>query len=138
MKRQYQVAVEGDVVAGAGAGEAGEEGSAMEEQIMMMRMDTQRRPHGDTVAEGEDEEGVDPLGLEGVMVVTVMQWKALVDTMMRSIMHHQCKDMKVAGAGVVAEGVAVDVEGVAVDLLHKSRLGWLINNGMLQLSSSLD
>jgi hypothetical protein len=63
----------------------------MEEQIMMMRMDTCRRHHRDIVAEVEDEEGV---GLEGAMVATIMQWKKLVDTMMgRTTMHHRHKGL---------------------------------------------
>jgi hypothetical protein len=63
----------------------------MEEQIMMTRMDTCRRHHGDIVAEVEDGEGV---GLEGAMVATVMQWKKLVLTMMgRTTMHNRCKSM---------------------------------------------
>lgn len=64
-----QVAVEEAVVAGEGAGE--EEGSVMEGQIMMMRMETWK-VHGDIVAEGEEGVGVGPLGLEGVMVVMAM------------------------------------------------------------------
>lgn len=64
-----QVAVEEAVVAGEGAGE--EEGSVMEGQIMMMRMETWK-VHRDIVAEGEEGVGVDPLGLEGVMVVMAM------------------------------------------------------------------
>lgn len=64
-----QVAVEEAVVAGEGAGE--EEGSVMEGQIMMMRMETWK-VHRDIVAEGEEGVGVGPLGLEGVMVVMAM------------------------------------------------------------------
>lgn len=63
------MAVEEAVVAGAGAG--GEEGSTMEGQIMMMRMETWK-VHRDIVAEGEEGVGVEPLGLEGVMVVMAM------------------------------------------------------------------
>jgi len=62
MQRTYQVGAEGDVAAGEGA-----EALAMEGQTMIMRMET-LRGHGDIVAEGEEGVGVDPLGLEGVMV----------------------------------------------------------------------
>lgn len=62
------MAVEEDVAAEEGAEE---EGLAMEGQSMMMRMETSR-VHGDIVAEGEEGVGVDPLGLEGVMVVMAM------------------------------------------------------------------
>lgn len=58
--------VEGDVAAGEGA-----EALTMEGQTMRMRMET-LRAHGDIVAEGEEGVGVDPLGLEGVMVVMAM------------------------------------------------------------------
>ena len=44
------------------------------------------------VAEGGVGEGVDLLGLEGVMVVMLIRWKKLVNMMM-DIMHHLCKDM---------------------------------------------
>lgn len=50
---------------------AGEEVLAMEGQIMMTRMDI-RRVHVDIVAEEEEGVDVDPLGLEGVMVVMAM------------------------------------------------------------------
>lgn len=60
--------VEGDVAAGEGAEE---EGLAMEGQIMIMKMEN-LRVHRDIVAEGEEGVGVDPLGLEGVMVAMAM------------------------------------------------------------------
>jgi len=85
----------------------------------MTSLENQRRLHTEIVAEGGVGEGVDLLGLEGVMVVMLIRWKKLVNMMM-DIMHHLCKDMKVAEAG--AEGVVVGVEGEAGDLLHKSRL----------------
>jgi hypothetical protein len=114
MQRPYQVVVEEDEV-------VGEEGSAMEEWTTMMSLENQRRLHVEIVAEGGVGEGVDLLGLEGVTVMMLTRWKKLVDMMM-DIMHHLCKDMKVAGAGVGAAGVVVGAEGEAVDLLHKSRL----------------
>lgn len=90
----------------------------------MTSLENQRRLHTEIVAEGGVGEGVDLLGLEGVMVVMLIRWKKLVNMMM-DIMHHLCKDMKVAeaGAGVGAVSVVVGVEGEAGDLLHKSRLG---------------
>lgn len=54
-----------------GLGWRWEEGSTESRQIMMMRMETWK-VHRDIVAEGEEGVGVEPLGLEGVMVVMAM------------------------------------------------------------------
>lgn len=123
MQRPYQVVVEEDVVVGEGAG--GEEGLATEEWTMMMSSENLRRLLVVIVAEGGVGEGVDLSGLEGVMVVMVMQWKKLVVDMMMDITHRLCKDMKAAEEGarvvVVGAGVVVGAEAEARDL-HNSRL----------------
>lgn len=90
----------------------------------MMSLVNQRRLPVDMVAEGGAVAGVDLLHLEGAMVVIIMRWKKLVDMMM-DIMHHLCKDMKVAEEGAEVGAVGVVAEGAetkARDLLHSSRM----------------